>query len=847
MLFATFFHPHNAALVVLSFTLAVLASFVSLELAGRIKAATGQARLAWLLAAGIAMGGGIWSMHFVAMIALELPFAVAYDLPLTAFSLCIAVLVAIVGFYTIFWHQGTSRRFFLGGAIMGLGVAAMHYIGMAALIMPAVAHYDLKLVALSVLIAIVACVVALLLAHRVAHFALKLLSALLMGGAVVAMHFTGMAAFMCGPVTGESAVAPGLSATALAAGVAGTSGTILLIGLGLAVIDRRAKRRAWAAFIANESKRRIDALLRNSADLIAIVDRHWTVMYLGSTMNCFAAGSTFSVGADFLSLLAPSARGGACALLGTALNDPGKPVRAEFPAASESMPQWFEITLNDQRADRAIQGIIVNLRDITAQKHATELIEKALEQAKEATRVAQEQTLALEQAHEKTQLAEEQARMLARHDALTGLPNRRVFSADLQAALNRGRSGDVACSVLLIDLDDFKKINDLQGHHAGDTVLCEVARRLEATLRKNDRVARLGGDEFAIIAEGEADAQEHLDGTKRLAARVLNEIRQPIHLGNGKVEIGASIGIASYRGDAVDVGSLLRAADIAMYRAKQGGKYTFRFFDQSMDDEMRAQEAIEKDLIKAISEEKIQPYYQPLVDIGKNRIRGFEALARWNHPTQGFIPPDVFIPIVEQLGLMTKLTTSILRQACRDARQWPEDIRVSVNFSPSELKDERLPSRILTILSQEGLAPARLEVEITESALVSDIETAKVILATLQGVGITICLDDFGTGYSSLYHLRELKFDKIKIDRSFVQSMQDNRDSEMIVDAILSLTHNLNLPTVAEGIENPALQAFLVSKGCEYGQGHYFGMAMTGESARELLKETSGFRLLSLS
>jgi predicted signal transduction protein with EAL and GGDEF domain len=378
-------------------------------------------------------------------------------------------------------------------------------------------------------------------------------------------------------------------------------------------------------------------------------------------------------------------------------------------------------------------------------------------------------------------------------------------------------------------------------------VLCEVARRLEATMRKNDTVARLGGDEFAIIAEGDADPQEHLEGVTRLAGRVLNEIRQPILLGHSKIEIGASIGIAACRGDAVDVGSLLRAADIAMYRAKQGGKCTFCVFDQSMDDEMRAQEAIERDLVRAIAEEKIQPYYQPLVDIGKNRIRGFEALARWDHPEQGFIPPDVFIPIVEQLGLMSKLTTLILRQACRDARQWPEDIRVSVNFSPSELKDERLPSRILTVLSQEGLAPARLEVEITESALVGDIETAKTILATLQGVGVTICLDDFGTGYSSLYHLRELKFDKIKIDRSFVQSMQVNRDSEMIVDAILSLTHNLNLPTVAEGIENPALQAFLVSKGCEYGQGYHFGMAMTGASAKELLMKTSGLRLVSLS
>jgi diguanylate cyclase (GGDEF)-like protein len=454
-----------------------------------------------------------------------------------------------------------------------------------------------------------------------------------------------------------------------------------------------------------------------------------------------------------------------------------------------------------------------------------------------AARAAEEHALALEKAHQETRAAEEQARLLARHDALTGLPNRRVFSADLQAAISRAQNGGTPCSVLLVDLDDFKKINDLQGHLVGDTVLCEVAQRLAATIRRNDMVARLGGDEFAIIAEGEMDAQEEFEGAKLLASRVIAAIRQPILSGDSRIEIGTSIGIAFCRADATDIGSLLRAADIAMYRAKQSGRNTFRFFDQSMDDEMREKETIERDLIRAVTDGKIQPYYQPLIDIGQNRIRGFEALARWQHPERGFIPPDVFIPIVEQLGLMSNMTMSMLRQACRDATLWPGDICVSVNFSPSELKDPLLPNRIMEILAQEGLAPARLEVEITESALVSDIDAAKAILMTLQGFGVTICLDDFGTGYSSLYHLRELKFDRLKIDRSFVQSMQKNRESEMIVDAILSLTQNLNLPTVAEGIEDSAVQALLAAKGCEYGQGFYFGKPMTGDGALALLKK----------
>ena len=690
------------------------------------------------------------------------------------------------------------------------------------------------------LIAIAVSSAALWLAFRVERLALKLASAVLMGFAVSAMHFTGIAALTCGPARNVGLITPGLSTTTLAAGVAGTSGIILLIGLGLAIADRRAKRRAWANLIAQESKRRIDALLRNTADLIAVVNPSWIVTYMSRPADGPAGLTAPAPGMDFLPIFAPSARRLAFALIDSALNDPGKPIRAELPGMAEATEKWFEVTLNDQSSDKAIQGVIVNLRDITEQKRAKEQTEKALEQAQEATRIAREQTLALERAHQQTREAEEQARLLARHDALTGLPNRRVFTAELQSALCIAQSGSAAYSVLLIDVDEFKKINDLQGHQAGDLVLCEVARRLEAAMRKHDTVARLGGDEFAIIAAAELDPQEHLEAAESLATRLLETIRQPIHLANGKLQIGASIGIAYCRADAVDVGSLLHAADVAMYRAKKEGRCTFRFFDQSMDDELRAQELIENDLIEAINTQKIHPHYQPLVDLGQNRIRGFEALARWEHPERGFIPPDVFIPLVEQLGLMTELTVSILRQACRDAKSWPDYIRISVNFSPSEMKDLTLPNRILAILAQEGVAPTRLEVEITESALVSDMDAAKEILATLQGYGITICLDDFGTGYSSLYHLRELKFDKLKIDRSFIQAMHQNPETEMIVDAILGLTHNMNLPTVAEGIENLALQELLISKGCEFGQGYHFGKAMSGDSVLDFLKKEAG-------
>jgi diguanylate cyclase (GGDEF)-like protein len=442
--------------------------------------------------------------------------------------------------------------------------------------------------------------------------------------------------------------------------------------------------------------------------------------------------------------------------------------------------------------------------------------------------------VALEEATAATRLAQEQAQALARHDPLTGLPNRRVFSAELESALNHTRNEGAVTCVLMIDLDRFKPVNDLQGHAVGDLVLCEVAARLQGIVGQKDKVARLGGDEFAIIFETEP--QEYPDAVIRLASKTLAAIQEPVTVGSNTIEIGASIGIASAPGDGQEPDTLLHAADIAMYRAKQDGRAKFCFYERRMDQELHAQAQLESDLKSAVSEGKIQPYYQPLIDMQDKHIYGFEMLARWQHPERGFVPPDIFIPLAEQLGLIPDLTWSMLRQACRDSRQWPDHILLSINISPNQLKEPALPAQLLAILTQENFPPSRLEIEITETALVSDIETAKMILTALQSVGIKISLDDFGTGYSSLYHLRELRFDKIKIDRSFVQSMEDNRESEKIVDAILSLAKSLGLPTVAEGIENTDVVRHLVDMGCEFGQGYYFGKAMTAQDAARMLE-----------
>ena len=432
--------------------------------------------------------------------------------------------------------------------------------------------------------------------------------------------------------------------------------------------------------------------------------------------------------------------------------------------------------------------------------------------------------------------AEEKARALARHDALTGLPNRRVFQERLNRSLARAKRGTAYCAVLLIDLDRFKPINDLYGHAAGDAVLCEIASRLKHMARQSETLARLGGDEFAAVIEfapGE-------DAPIRLAKRIISMIGEPIIVGSIQAEIGATIGIALYPNDGTDAEALLRAADLAMYSGKREGRGCFRFFEHSMDAQMRARAALESELRQAVASGEIAPHYQPLVSLQDQKLLGFEILARWYHPRKGIIAPDVFIPVAEETGLISEMTFHVLRRACLEARTWPSHLTLALNVSPTQLKDRMLPQHLLAVLSETGFAPGRLEIEITESALVGDLDAAKSILGSLQNIGVRTALDDFGTGYSSLYHLRELKFDKLKIDRSFVQSL-DNAESAKIVNAIVGLGKSLGLLTTAEGIEEASHLDYLVNLGCEYGQGYYFDKPMSAKDVENLLRNDEGF------
>ena len=413
--------------------------------------------------------------------------------------------------------------------------------------------------------------------------------------------------------------------------------------------------------------------------------------------------------------------------------------------------------------------------------------------------------------------AEERIAHMAHHDPLTDLPNRAAFNEALQVALERAKTDGESFAVLCIDLDRFKEVNDVFGHSTGDGLLCEVAKRLQAVCG-GALLARLGGDEFTIICAGGAQPA----AAEALADRLLHAIEDDIETGGQTLRAGMSIGVAVYPNDGKTAEVILANADAALYRAKAEARGSVRFFAAEMDKHLRDRRALQHDLRVALSRSEMTLYYQPQASIA-GEIVGFEALARWKHPTRGFVSPGQFIPLAEDSGLIMPLGEWILRQACREAASWPKPLHVAVNFSPVQFRHGDLPALVHGVLLETGLAPARLEIEITEGVLIDDFTRALSILRRLKALGVRIAMDDFGTGYSSLSYLQSFPFDKIKIDQAFVANLERNPQSAAIIRAVIGLGRGLDLPVVAEGVETAGQLDFLTREACNEVQGYFIG------------------------
>ena len=426
------------------------------------------------------------------------------------------------------------------------------------------------------------------------------------------------------------------------------------------------------------------------------------------------------------------------------------------------------------------------------------------------------------------QRSEERIAHMARHDALTDLPNRTMMREHLEHELKRVKRGE-CLAVLCLDLDQFKSVNDALGHPIGDELLKLVGERLRGCTREPDTVARLGGDEFAIIM---TQMQQPTDAAA-LSKRIRDSIIKPYQIDGHQIVTDISIGISVAPIDALDAEMLMRNADMALYGAKADGRGTYRFFEPEMNTRMKARRELEMDLRNALAGRKFELHYQPLVNLETKEVNAFEALLRWNHPVRGVISPADFIPIAEETGLIVPLGEWVLKTACAEAANWPDHIKIAVNLSPAQLNNRNLLAVVAEAIEQSGMSPHKLQLEITETVLLQNTFSTLSTLHELRKLGVQIALDDFGTGYSSLSYLRSFPFDKIKIDRSFIQDLSNGSEPVAIVHAVANLAKCLNMTSTAEGVETQQQLDTLKAIGCTEMQGYLFSKARPAKEIRQ--------------
>jgi len=682
---------YNYWLVLLSVAVAVFVSHTALRLASRVARIAGSSGRLWLGGGAVAMGCGIWSMHFIGMLAFTLPIPLSYNVAITLVSLGIAIGVSGFALTLASGPQISGLRLIAGGTLMGLGISAMHYCGMAAIQIAPMIRYEPTLLLASVAIAIVASTIALWLSVRLRK---------------------------------------------------GRSWQMSLARLG-------------AAFVMG----------------LAISGMHYTAM----------AASQFSAGSH--------------------------------PTGASGMNNLWLATI--------VGVLAIALLSITT----ILLVYDADLESK--TRRHNEQ---LEQANAQLQ-------HVATHDALTGLPNRLLLGDRLEQMIAQAERRERRFAVMMMDLDRFKSINDSLGHHSGDELLKEAARRLLSRLRRTDTLARLAGDEFVVVLNEIASLRD----AESVASSVLQDISRPIALSGLEVHVSASIGISVYPENGSDAETLLQHADAAMYHAKKNGRNGFQFFTSTMNAFARERLELENGLRRAINRGEFELHYQPKVDVESGRIDSAEALIRWRHPQRGLVSPGGFIPVAEETGLIVSIGEWVLREACSQARTWQNSgvgpIRVAVNLSAQQFRQKNLVEVVGSALQEAGLEPRFLELELTESAVMHDAENSIEILRRLSGLGVRISVDDFGTGYSSLSYLRRLPLDKLKIDHSFIKEVTTSRDDAQIVRAIVSLAHSLHLKVIAEGVETQEQLAFLRDLGCDQYQGYLRSPPVTADAFARLMRE----------
>ncbi|PRD41571.1 bifunctional diguanylate cyclase/phosphodiesterase [Phyllobacterium phragmitis] len=761
-------NEHDLRLVFLAAAVCALASFAAVNLLRHARRSS--ARTLWLSVAAVSCGFGIWATHFIAMLAFSPDLPQGYDITLAALSLVIAVAMTGLGGLVAVTSR-VSYGDLLGGGIVGGGIAAMHFTGMAAFKTTGQIVWNPAFVVVAIVLGLVLGAAAM----RTALLAgggmkSRIAGAALLTLAICSHHFVAMSAISILPDSSIDVPATAIASSWLAVAIALASIIILMSALAGLAVDMRSRRTAV-------EMDRMRKLVNAAVEGLVICDGDIIITANESFSALSGIDSPSLIGTSIRSILPdPHVR----TRLGS---DHNEVLEADLIAAGDALIPVELIAQNIEFGGRRHRAIAI--RDLRARK-----------------------------------AAEAHISYLAHHDMLTGLPNRRSFSARLdQLIATMDIRGEKRVALLCLDLDRFKEINDLFGHAAGDTILQKVAETISRLLDSEDMLARLGGDEFAIIMPGVTSTA----AVSRLAENILDALQSENEKSPMRSIVSSSIGIAIYPIDGTDRETLLSHADTALYRSKAEGRNTYRFFEAKMGEETRERRLIEHELRQAMSRGELKLVYQPQVQIDSGEIIGFEALMRWHNRLRGDVPPSIFIPIAEESGLIIQLGDWALLEACREAASWEEPLTVAVNISGVQLHSQGFAQKIHDVLLKTGLPPHRLELEITETALIKDMNRALGTLRQVKSLGVRVAMDDFGTGYSSLSNIRAFPFDVIKIDRSFIKSVDKNAQAAAIVRAVLGLGRGLGLPVLAEGIETSDELKFLIDEFCTAGQGFHLG------------------------
>jgi diguanylate cyclase (GGDEF)-like protein len=794
---------HDYRLVTLSVLICAAAALASFNIYSHVAVSRGLRRAGLLLLTGACSASGIWATHFIAMLAYESGVPIVYDPVTTAGSFLIAVVATTFGFAVA--TSGRNWQPIVGGAVIGSGIGLMHYTGMQALIMPAVLQWDAELVIASLGIGGAFASLAMAGFHGLKPPRAYWIAAGLFTMAVCGLHFTAMGAAAVVPDPTVVAPRSPMSTSLMALVVSAVALVIILTGLASTALMENQMRRQREEELRLQNQR-FDMALDNMGEGLCMFDAEKRLVVCNKRY-----ASMYRLPKELLQTGTPHS----------------EIIRHRV------LHGILKGMSDDGAADRKIAALAV----LPAEATSSRIDELADGRLICVTRQPMAGGGWVATHLDVTERLRSEAKItyMAQHDALTDLPNRVLLRERLERALAGLQRGGHRLAVLILDLDQFKEINDTLGHPVGDALLKAVADRLRLCTRDTTLIARLGGDEFAIIE----DVTEPGVEAAALAERIQRVLSAPLDLGNHQVAIGTSIGIAIAPGDGIGCDEIMKNADLALYRAKADGRGRHRFFEPEMDRRMQERRDLERDMRNALPNGEFDLHFQPFVNLESGEISGCEALLRWHHPVRGLVSPADFISLAEETGFIVPLGEWVIRTACREAANWPSGHRIAVNLSPAQFKSTELVPVVLHALADAEIAPDRLELEVTESVMMQDSKAAFAALDQLHRLGVRIALDDFGTGYSSLSFLQRFPFDKIKIDRSFVNELTDARDeSRMIALAVLRFAVSLGRTTTAEGVETAEQLEILRAERCTEMQGYHFSQPKRAAEIAALVART---------